>query len=199
MGWKVRIVSLCLVGLLCAPASAWAASEQQPLNLPPKQQSTPPTVDAGGMLLKTVIALAFVVLIIWVVYKLMKKLNFRTSSSGGGPAVEVLSRTQLDREMAIYVLRLGSQISVVSKSGNSSAVIRQMSHEEAEQLGLLKSVNPSDQRLKVVLGELKQRLRPSPEGEAQPIDELLAEKPVTVDELMEAPALSVDDLLERDK
>lgn len=201
MGWKSKVaaVSLSTWALICAPS--WAA-ESDPLNLPAPERSKPVAVDSGSYLLKTLIALAVVVLIIWVAYKLLKKLNLRASSSGRGPAVEVVSRTQLDREMAIYVLRLGSQISVVSKAGSGSTVLSSMSEEEALGLGLLSSVNESDQRLKSVFQELRSRMG-SRTSSAAPaaVDALLGEEldmyvgdsgPATVDELLASTPAAAD-------
>ena len=177
-------------------ASPALAAEDQAVNLPDTQTTKAPTVDAGSTLLKTILALALVVGIIWVAYKLMKKFNFRTSSSGHGPAVEVISRTQLDRDMSVYVLRLGSQVSVVSRSGSGSSVLRTVNQEEAEQLGLMSSVNETDQRLKTALLEIKARIKPGAKTASQGSVEELLEDPdldlmvgdqglATVDELLE--------------
>lgn len=202
MGWKSKIGIAAISAWVALVSPAIAASpESQPLRLPDPSAGKPPVVESGGMFVKTLLALAFTLLVIWVVYKLMKRLNFRTRSSGSGPAVEVLSRTQLDKEMSVYVLRLGNQVSVVSRSGSGSSLIRQMSQEEAEGSGLLASVNPSDQRVKTVLSEIKSRLRPAPPLPPEQVDLLLGDtQNLTVDQLLsEESVWSVNDLLEREK
>lgn len=201
MGWKSKIGVAAILAWAALASPALAVSpENQPLKLPEPTTGKPPAVESGGMFVKTLLALAFTLLVIWVVYKFMKRINFRTRSSGSGPAVEVLSRTQLDREMSVYVLRLGEQVSVVSRSGSGSSVISEMSEQEARQAGLLASVNPSDQRVKTVFSELRSRFRPAPPLPPEQVDFLIGEENLTVDQLLaEQDTWTVDDLLEREE
>ena len=75
-------------------------------------------------------------------------------------------------------------------------MLRTVDQEEAEQLGLMSSVNETDQRLKTALLEIKARIKPGAQNSSQGSVEELLEDPdldlmvgdqglATVDELLE--------------
>lgn len=176
---------LCFTGLLL-PSSALAASENTPLKLGKTSGSEAPHVSSGGVFLQMALALAITILVIWLVYRGLKLWNKR--SNGGtqqSAAVQVISRTEVDRDMTVYVLQLGDTISVVSRTSQGSTLLREMSREEAEIDGLHTSVNPVSQSVGSVIGELRSRFaKDNKELPTVSVEELLDEKMTTVDDLL---------------
>lgn len=177
---------LVFLGGLACPAVSWAAGENTKIDLGKTSGSEAPQMNSGGLFLQMALALAVTVGVIWLVYRGLKIWNKR--SQGGGqqsPAVQVISRTEVDRDMTVYVLQLGDTVSVVSRTSQGSTLLRELSREEAEFDGLHKSINPVKQSVGSVLGELRARM--SKPKESQP--------PVRVDDLLEDEVLHVEDLL----
>ena len=176
---------LCSIGLLL-PSGALAASENDALQLGKTSGSQAPQVNSGGLFLQMALALAITIGVIWLVYRGLKLWNKR--SSGGtqqSAAVQVISRTEVDRDMTVYVLQLGDTVSVVSRTSQGSTLLREMSREEAEIDGLHTSVNPVSQSLGSVLGEVRARFSKGTDSlETANVEDLLGEKTLTVDDLL---------------
>ena len=185
---------------LIAPSSSVAAQDNK-LNLPKPTGENTPRIDSGGMILQMIFALGITVLVIWLVYKALRVWN-RKSSGGikNSAAVEVLSRTEIDRDMTVYVLKLGDTVSAVSRTSQGATLLKEMSLEEAQRDGLTTSINPSSQSIVSVFNELKRR-RSRPAGEPIDIDSIIAEaQPAKVDELLDGPSiLTVDQLLDDER
>ena len=177
---------IALLILSAWPSTALAASEKDKLQLGPTSGSQAPHVDSAGLFLQMFLALAVTIGVIWLVYRGLKMWNKK--SSGGtsqSPAVQVISRTEVDRDMTVYVLQLGDTVSVVSRTSQGSTLLREMSREEAEIDGLHTSVNPVSQSLGSVWGEMRARLaKDKSPSEAVSVEDLLGEKTLTVDDLL---------------
>jgi flagellar biogenesis protein FliO len=179
------------------PAQTLAADTSPPLKLGKPSGSESPHINSSGIILQTFIALIFTVFVIWAIYRGLKFWN----SKGGGKAkqssaVEVLSRTEVDRDMTVCVLRLGNTVSVVSRTSQGSTLLKEMSLFEAEAAGLTTSVNDSNQNVVHFIKELKERRR-NKASEPVQIDQLLEDtQPLHVDELIEQRVFNIDDILE---
>jgi len=201
MGFSVKIL---LISAAFWVAGVSTAAADKPLNLPRSENKAPVAIDNGSLLLKTTLALAFTVFVIWVLSKVIKRSTSQKIKGGRGPAVEVLSRTALDKEMTVYVLRLGNQISVVSRSGSGSTLLRQISLQEAEEIGLLSSVSDQDQRAVTVAKELVARFRSQPARAVQvpqDVESLLADQDIDLHDagsLLAAQPLTVQQMMEEE-
>jgi flagellar biogenesis protein FliO len=180
------ILLLCVTGYIW-PSTALAVSENAPLKLGKTSGGNAPHVSSGGLFLQMALALAITIGVIWLVYRGLKLWNKR--SSGGtqqSAAVQVISRTEVDRDMTVYVLQLGDTVSVVSRTSQGSTLLREMSREEAEIDGLHSSINPVNQSLGGVIGEVRSKFSAKKKNSQPPVsvEELLGEDTLTVDDLL---------------
>lgn len=187
--------------LLALPAAARAQKpeNQQPLNLPEDGSAQATDFNVWAMLFRTVVAMALTVGVIFLVYKFFKSMHSRPGIAGRGPALECMSRTVVDRDLTLYVLRNGEQVTLLARSSHEMKILRQMSCQEAEEQGLTKSVEPASQNFKLNLREAKQKLEQlskqrfgtrgqaaieSQGSQAEPA--VVEEQPRSVDELLRA-------------
>ena len=96
MGFSVKIL-LISAAFWAAGVSTAAAAADTPLDLPRSETKAPVAIDNGSLLLKTTLALAFTVFVIWVLSKVIKRSTSQKMKGGRCPAVELLSRTALDK------------------------------------------------------------------------------------------------------
>ena len=182
---------------LTLPAQSLAAAPSPQLDLTKTSGNQAPHIDSGGIILQTFLALLFTVFVIWVIYRGLKFWNSKGGSKAKhSSAVEVLSRTEVDRDMTVCVLRLGDTVSVVSRTSQGATLLKEMTLSEAAQDGLTASVNDSNQNIIKFIKEIKGRSR-SKTSTPMPIDQLLASsQPLSVDDLMEQGVFNIDDMLE---
>lgn len=186
-------------GLALSPGSAWAAEEK--LDLSKASGQSAPEINSGGMILQMVLALGFTVLVIWVVYRGLKLWNNKSPKGvKDSAAVEVLSKTEVDRDMTVYVLKLGDTVSAVGKTSQGTTLLKEMSMEEAVADGLASSINPSSQSVASVWNEIRKRHQ-SRKTKSEPIDieSILQEtQPSRVEDLLKEQPLTIDQLLDRE-
>lgn len=206
----LRLHSLFWTGvtILAFPAAAVAQKpeDQQPLNLPEDGSAQATDFNIWAMLFRTVVAMALTVGVIFLVYKFFKSMHSRPGLAGRGPALECMSRTVVDRDLTLYVLRNGEQVTLLARSSHEMKILRQISCQEAEEQGLTKSVEPASQNFKLNLKEAKQKLETlsrqrfgtrsktgAENGEPSEETSVVEEQPQSVEELLRA---SEDDPME---
>lgn len=136
---RLTALLLSLTALACWPTAAAARpKDTTPLNLP---SSSPEPASSGvgaGTFVRTLVALIAVLGIVWIVYRAMKFLAGQ-QQSGPGRAAEVtlISHSQLDKQLGIYVVRVGDVVQTIAVgSGQAPTVTRTLTSVEARAEGL---------------------------------------------------------------
>lgn len=166
------IAGTAACALLAWPAHAHAVGKDRtPLDLPAEGKE-PASLDGGAMLLKTGMALAITIGVIYCLYRALKLMGDKTPGQRSG-AITVLSRTRIDKELQVLILAAGDRVIVVGRTQHGLQSLENISREQAEQQGLTSSVDDdADHRLRGVLTDITARLKPQKPA-ARSIDELL--------------------------
>ena len=105
----------------------------QPLKLknPDRQDdissSEPSTKRGSGSITTTIVALVFVILLIFVTAKVLKKHVPVRMAGIPSEALEVLGKQHLDRRQAIYLVRCGSRILILGSSSDRLNILAEVS------------------------------------------------------------------------
>jgi flagellar biogenesis protein FliO len=116
-------------------ALATAFRDRTPLNL--TQPTAAQAGSTGGMLVRTIVALAAVCLAIWILSQVLRRTGHRARRAAGSGQVQAISRATLSKGKDVSVVRIGEKIVVLAEAGGQISVLREMTPQEARDEGLL--------------------------------------------------------------
>lgn len=174
----VALVAVATGGLLLPGAASAARHEDTtPLKLPGAPTQQPQDPNSAGMLLRGLLALVFVLAVVYGLYRLLRWL--RESGVGAlrpSPAVEVISRTPLGQHnTAVLVVRTGDELLVLACGDRHTTLLSRLSLHDGVDQGLASWSPPPRSSLRDLLADLRQRLRQRRPEAPKQLDELTEE------------------------
>jgi flagellar protein FliO/FliZ len=124
--------------LLAAPGAFARSSEDKPLNLSDDGGAAETAqASTGGSLVRTILALAFVLGVIYAVHWLLKKAKQAKQSANSGAGMDTIATLSLGTNRSLHLVRVGSEIVLLGAAEHAVTPIRRYSEAEARDLGLL--------------------------------------------------------------
>jgi flagellar protein FliO/FliZ len=124
--------------LLTAPAALAANGETTPLKLDDAGAAAKTAHSAsGGSLVRTIVGLLVVLLVIYGLYWVLKKVKSSKDSAASGSGLETIATMPLGTNRALHLVRAGREFVLIGTAEHSITPIRRYSEDEAYALGLI--------------------------------------------------------------
>jgi flagellar protein FliO/FliZ len=123
--------------LLTAPAAFADNGEDTPLPLPGGTASTTAQSAGGGSLVRTIVGLFVVLVVIYGLYWVLKKVKSSKDSAASGSGLETIATMPLGTNRALHLVRTGREFVLIGTAEHSITPIRRYSEDEARALGLI--------------------------------------------------------------
>ena len=131
------VVAACAGCLLAAPAARAASGENTPLNLGSGSTAQTAHAASGGGIVRTIVALLAVIVVIYAITWVLKKVKSTKEATASGTSLESLATLPLGTNRALHLVRAGTEVVLLGAAEHSVTPIRRFSEAEAIQLGLL--------------------------------------------------------------
>ncbi|HWK26937.1 MAG TPA: flagellar biosynthetic protein FliO [Solirubrobacter sp.] len=124
-------------GCLLTASPAYAADgEDTPINASGDAAASAHAVG-GGSIVRTILALAIVLAIIYGLYWVLKNVKAAKAATASGGGLETLATLPLGTDRALHLVRAGREVVLIGTADGAIAPIRRYSEEEAAALGLV--------------------------------------------------------------
>jgi flagellar protein FliO/FliZ len=124
--------------LLTAPAALAANGENTKLDLGSAGEKAQTAQSAsGGSLVRTIVGLFIVLVVIYGLYWVLKKVKSTKDSAASGSGLETIATMPLGTNRALHLVRTGREFVLIGTAEHSITPIRRYSEDEAYALGLI--------------------------------------------------------------
>jgi flagellar protein FliO/FliZ len=124
--------------LLTAPAALAANGEDTPLKLDDAGAAAKTSQAAsGGSIVRTIVGLFVVLVVIYGLYWVLKKVKSSKDSAASGSGLETIATMPLGPNRALHLVRTGRELVLIGTAEHSITPIRRYSEDEARALGLI--------------------------------------------------------------
>lgn len=124
--------------LLTAPAAYAAGGDDTPLDVTGDAAATA-TGASGGSIVRTIVALAIVLAVIYGIYWVLKNVKAAKASTASGTGLETLATLPLGANRTLHLVRAGREVVLLGTADGAIAPIRRYSEQEATALGLIEA------------------------------------------------------------
>jgi flagellar protein FliO/FliZ len=124
--------------LLTAPAARAANGENTKLNLDSAGDAAKTSQAAGGgSIVRTIVGLFVVLVVIYGLYWVLKKVKSTKDATASGSGLETIATMPLGTNRALHLVRTGREFVLIGTAEHSITPIRRYSEDEARALGLI--------------------------------------------------------------